>query len=100
MLHASLLCAFTTEGSGSIPGWGTKIPQAMWCGQNKKNPPSTINKFYLEFFHIWYNTGVGFPGGSVVKNLPENADDARDLGSIPESGRSSEEGNGNPLQYS
>ena len=36
----------------------------------------------------------------MVKNLPENADDARDLGSIPESGRSSEEGNGNPLQYS
>ena len=40
------------------------------------------------------------PDGSVVKNLPENADDARDMGSIPESGRSSEEGNGNPLQYS
>ena len=72
----------------------------MWCGQNKKNPPSTINEFYLEFFHIWYNAGVGFPGGSVGKNLPENADDARDMGSIPESGRSSEEGNGNPLQYS
>ena len=36
----------------------------------------------------------------MVKNLPENADDARDMGSIPESGRSSEEGNGNPLQYS
>ena len=36
----------------------------------------------------------------MVKNLPENADDARDMGSIPELGRSSEEGNGNPLQYS
>ena len=36
----------------------------------------------------------------MVKNLPENADDARDMGSITESGRSSEEGNGNPLQYS
>ena len=23
------LCAFTAEGSGLIPGWGTKIPQAM-----------------------------------------------------------------------
>jgi hypothetical protein len=20
----------------SIPGWGTKIPHAMWCGQNKE----------------------------------------------------------------
>ena len=36
----------------------------------------------------------------MVKNLPENADDARDMGSIPESGRSSEERKGNPLQYS
>ena len=38
-----------------------------------------------------------FPRGSVVKNLPA---DARDMGSIPGSGRSPEEGNGNPLQYS
>ena len=29
------LCALTAEGLGSIPGWGTKIPQAMWCGQKK-----------------------------------------------------------------
>ena len=40
---------------------------------------------------------VGFPGDSVVKNPPANAGDA---GLIPESGRSSGEGNGNPLQYS
>ena len=39
----------------------------------------------------------GFPGGSVVKNLPANAGDP---GSIPGSGRSLGEGNGNPLQYS
>ena len=38
----------------------------------------------------------GFPGGSVVKNLPANAGDT---GSIPGSGRSLREGNGNPLQY-
>ena len=41
--------------------------------------------------------GGGFTGGSVVKNLPANAGD---LGSIPESGRSPGEGNGNPSQYS
>ena len=40
---------------------------------------------------------MGFPGASVVKNLPFNAGD---LGSIPESGRSPGEGNGYPLQYS
>ena len=40
---------------------------------------------------------MGFPGGSVVKNLPDNAGD---LGSVPESWRSPGEVNGNPLQYS
>ena len=39
----------------------------------------------------------GFPGSSVVKNLPA---DAGYTGLIPGSGRSPGEGNGNPLQYS
>ena len=42
----------------------------------------------------------GFPGGSVVKNPPANAGATGDAGLIPGSGRSPEEGNGNPLQYS
>ena len=41
----------------------------------------------------------GFPGGSVVKNLPANAGDTRDAGLIPGSGRSPGGGNGNLLQY-
>ena len=36
----------------------------------------------------------------VVKNPPANAGDARDMGLIPESGRSPGGGHGNPLQYS
>ena len=36
----------------------------------------------------------------VEKNLPANAGDRRDLGSISESGRSPGEGNGNPFQHS
>jgi len=40
---------------------------------------------------------VGFPSGSVVKNLPANTGDA---GSVPEWGRSPGEGNDKPLQYS
>ena len=39
----------------------------------------------------------GFPGGSVVKNPSANAGDAS---SIPGSGRSPGEGNGNRLRYS
>ena len=40
---------------------------------------------------------VGFPGGSVVKNPHANA---KDVGSIPESGRSPGGGHGNLLQHS
>ena len=40
---------------------------------------------------------MGFPGGSVCK---ESACNAEDAGSIPGSGRSPGEGNGDPLQYS
>ena len=39
----------------------------------------------------------GFPGGSVVKNLPANAGDT---GLIPGLGRSLREGNGILFQYS
>ena len=43
---------------------------------------------------------VGFPGGAVIGNLPANAGEARDMGSIPRSEDSPGVGNGNPLQYS
>ena len=36
----------------------------------------------------------------VIKNLPANAGDVRDMGSIPRSGRFPGGGYGNPLQYS
>ena len=49
---------------------------------------------YIKYFvaTLW-----GFPGGSEVKASAFNAGDP---GSIPGSGRSSGEGNGNPFQYS
>ena len=43
---------------------------------------------------------LGFPGGSVVKNLLANAGDARDAGSTSGSGRSPGGRNDNPLQHS
>ena len=43
---------------------------------------------------------MGFLGGTVVKNPPASAGHARDLRSIPGSGRSPGGGNGNPLQSS
>ena len=46
------------------------------------------------------NVIMGVSSGSVVKNLLTTAGDTRDAGSVPESRRSPERGNGNPLQYS
>ena len=48
-----------------------------------------------EVQYLW-----GFPGGAVVNNPPANAEDRRDTGSIPGSGRSPGGGHGHPLQCS
>ena len=42
----------------------------------------------------------GFPGDSMIKKPPADIGDIRDAGSIPGSGRSPGERNGNSLQYS
>ena len=56
------------------------------------SPNICVITYTCAYVSIW-----GFPGHSVVKNPPANAGD---VGSIPGSGRSPREGNGNPLQYS
>ena len=43
------------------------------------------------------HSSLGFPGGSLVKNLPANTEDT---GLIPGWGRSPGEGHGHPLQNS
>ena len=80
----------------------------LLCGLDSSNdfqsvvlkPPSAAvtasilsrGHFILVLYPLW-----GFPGGSDGK---EPACNAGDPGSIPGLGRSSGEGNGNPLQYS
>ena len=56
----------------------------------------------LYYIYLWkfINYILGFPVGSMVKNLPANAGDARDTSLILGLERSPGEGNGNPLQYS
>ena len=51
--------------------------------------------FYADTMPFWASQVA-----QRVKNPPANAGDIRDTGSIPGSGRSLGEGNGNPLQYS
>ena len=48
-------------------------------------------------FYINVNVSLGFSGGSMVKNSPDNAGD---MSSIPGLGRSPPGGHGNPLQNS
>ena len=43
---------------------------------------------------------MGFPGGSVVRNLPANAGDVGDTDSVPGLGKAPGGGNGNLLWYS
>ena len=62
------------EEDGSVEGW--------------------VSGGSLNFFTLYI---YGLPGGSVVKNPPTNAGDTS---SIPRSGRSPGEENGNLLQYS
>ena len=50
---------------------------------------------YIYNIHVHLNSN-----GTVVKNPPASTGDARDVGSIPGSGRSLGWGNGNQLQYS
>ena len=47
-----------------------------------------------------YHAYLGFPGGDVVKNLPNNAGDTGAAGSILGLGRAPGEGNGNAPPYS
>ena len=58
----------------------------------------------LEWFAISFSRQIDitcmFNMALVIKNPPANAGDIREVGSIPESGRSAKEGKGNPLQYS
>ena len=60
------------------------------CSKDSENGPHPKKKAN-------YLNSSDFPGGSGVKNLPANAGET---GSIPGSGRSPGEGNGNPLQHS
>ena len=60
------------------------------CVLEKKD---LCDSFYMSLLYL----SLGFPGDSEVKASASNVGDP---GSIPGSGRSSGEGNGNPFQYS
>ena len=105
-------------GEGEMVGWhhwlnGHEFEQALGDGEGQGNLACCSSWGCKELnatgqHTTWYTTcdvyqdsyNLGFPGGSVIKNSPASAGDARDLGSIPGSRRSSGVGNDNPLLYS
>ena len=71
----------------------------MWGGRLSADFPVFLwyPQTLTHLFNMGKYQGLGSPCGSYSK---ESAYSAGDLGSIPGSGRSPGEGNGNPLQYS
>ena len=78
----------------------------MACGHITPISPSSHGLLCVSspFLFLVRTLVIGFSPHSqvtlVVKNPPASAGDARDVGSIPGSGRSPGEGHGNQLQYS
>jgi len=59
----------------------------------------TPHIFFIHFIHSPIHGHLGFPGGSVVKNLLATAGDIRDMGSITVSGRSPGRGHGTHFSF-
>ena len=82
----------------SMSGMTVKIFHRIFQNIGLNKP--WFDQVYLFFFFNWSIIALDFPGGTVVKNLPANAGDTGDAGSVPGLGRSPRGGNGNLLQYS
>ena len=100
------------EASASAVQWKDLFSVALlskeWENAIRAKLPefcSTVNfrkKFtiFLSSSIIPFTSRHGFPGSSEVKNPPASAGGSRDGSSVPGSGRSPGEGNGDPLQDS
>ena len=90
--HRELLLPKWPPSLGLEPRQGQR---GLWKLTKERTwPRDTVTHKFTRWYVIRFQ---GFPGGSVVKTLLPNAGDPA---LIPGSGRPSEEGNGNPLQYS
>ena len=80
-----------------LPSRNPGSPNSLFCVRHKPPVIPTLWQGGVSIFNHWPGDRVGFPGGSDGK---ESACHTGDLSSIPGSGRSPGEENGNPLQYS
>ena len=66
----------------NIQGW---FPLGL-TGLTSLQSKSTSKLFLKLYFYLGLSdVSSSFPGGTVVKNLPENSGDSRDVGLIPRS---------------
>ena len=66
------LCAFTAEGVGSAPGWGTKIPQAMWhCQKKPKKHYWLFSFFSVSDIDSSWNGNPETAGPRVITGYPQ-----------------------------
>ena len=99
----------TVGGLGSIPGLGRVPGEGKGYPLQNSSLENSINHIVhgvtkrwtqLTAFHFHFHCeNRASQVALVAKNLPANAGDIRDAGSILRSGRSTGGGNGNPLQY-
>ena len=97
----------SVSGLGSSSGEGHGKPLQYSCLENPMNRRAwlaTVYRVTESDTTEWLSTTTGVSQEAqvvlVVKNLPANAGDVKDIGLISGSGRSPGGGHGNPLQYS
>ena len=86
-------CVFSEFTAESPVGYSLKVTASL----RQLSKVNNCDTFTLITILLWFGASQV---ALVVKNLPANAGDVRDMGLIPGSGRSPGGGHGNPLQYS
>ena len=113
-LSPALFCS-ESQKRCSAPTWAPSCSARSPSSPGSRAAPHTMKVFKRIWLNFqiaklalpslgsetqWVCISLAFPGGSVVKNLPADAGDAGEVGSIPGSGRPPGGGNDSPLKYS
>ena len=95
--NRDLVCFIHMESpvDRTVSGTQEPITGGVLAGVNQLSRMSEGDANFQHLPIFW-----GFPGSAMVKNLPANAGDTGDTGSIPGLGRSPGGGHGSSLQHS
>ena len=69
-LHYLSFCTFTAESLGSVPGWGTKTPQAVPLNKKTQSPSEL-----WQIWKIYLNTEVSRNSKGILKEYIETRND-------------------------